>query len=271
MRIASLWIGPQIPRLTRLALKSWLRHGEGVDLYVADPGAPPSGIPDGVAIKSAGKVLPLSLMDDLAPLVLTHLSPRQERLSYSDIFRIMLQQRGLGFWMDTDVVLFRDFSPAPDTAYFAFDKPNTIGVSALYFPPDDPCVTDFLKIFDTPDLWPHWLGFKRARLKPLVYKLRGKPFRATDLGITVYGNEAITRILKKQNRYGEARPMEEFYYLPGSSFHFFEPEYAQELVGNPKIIGLHVHQKALSEEPPKKGSVFDLLLAEYGLSGASAP
>ncbi|MEX0303771.1 MAG: hypothetical protein AB3N24_15240 [Leisingera sp.] len=266
MRAISLWIGSELPLLTRLALMSWLRHADGADLYVADPDNPPIGVPEGVRLKAAGDILPLGTLDRLKPLVRTRHSPRQERLSYSDIFRIALQRQGLGFWFDTDVILFRRFRPDPERAWFAYDGKGTIGVSALYFPPSDPFVEEFLRVLDHPDLWPFWMGFKRRILKPAMYRALGKSFRATDLGMTVYGNEAMCRILGRQGRRGEAQPMQTMYYLPGASCDFYDPACTAALLENPDIIGLHVHQKRLSAQPPRSGSAFDLTLRDYSLA-----
>ena len=217
-------------------------------------------------LEAAGSVLPLETLDRLKPLIRTHYSPRQERLSYSDIFRIALQKRGLGFWFDTDVILFRPFQPDPRRAWFAHDGRKTIGVSALYFPPGDPFVDEFLKVLDHPDLWPCWMGFKRRVVKPAIYKALGKTFRATDLGMTVYGNEAMCRILGRQKRRDEAMPMQAMYHLPGASCDFYDPAQTATLLNNPDIIGLHVHQKGPSTQPPRSGSAFDVTLRDFGLA-----
>lgn len=266
MQTASLWIGEQLPLLTQLAIRSWQRHTCGVDLYVPDPASPPRGVPQGVRLKAADDILPLALLERLAPLIRTRLSPGQERLSYSDIFRIMLQRRGLGFWLDTDVILFRRFDPAPDRAWFAYDGKDTIGVSALYFPPDDPYVSEFLKVLDHPDLWPGWIGFRRRVVKPALYRAMGRRFRATDLGVTVYGNEAICRILGRQQRKHEAQPMHTMYYLPGASLDFYDPARTDALLNHPQITGLHVHKKGPAHQTPAPGSAFDLTLRDYGMA-----
>lgn len=268
VRVVSLWIGEELPLLTQLAVMSWQRHTCGVDLYVSDPACPPRGVPPGVSLKPAGEILPLDTLERLKPLIRTRYSPRQERLSYSDIFRIAIQKHGLGVWLDTDVILFQDFQPDPARAWFAFDGAATVGCSALYFPPDDPFVCDFLKVLDHPELWPDWLGFKRRVVKPALLRALGRKFRATDLGMTVYGNEAMVRILKRQNRFGEAKPMKSMYYLPGASCDFYDPARTRALLGQPDIIGLHVHQKGPSTQPPRRGSAFDVTLRAYGLAAA---
>lgn len=266
MRMATLWIGDRLGFISRLALSTWLEHTEGVDLYVEDLEKPPEGIPEGVVLHEASQVLPLDLIDRLKPLHYAGRSPYQERASYSDIFRISLMKRNLGFWMDTDVILFRDFNPSKERAWFAFDGKNTIGVSALYFPSDDPLVDEYLQVLDVPDLMPPWAGFKRAVLKQLMFKILGRSFSPTDLGITIYGNDAITRLIRLQDRLDEAEPQVSLYCLTGKRTEaFYEPSAAKWLLESPEITGLHVHRKARSSVPPITGSAFDILVDKYNL------
>lgn len=84
---------------------------------------------------------------------------------------------------------------------------------------------DYLKVLNEPNLMPHWLGFKRRVLKPLMFKLLGKQFSPVDLGITVYGNDAFTRLVKKHHMISAALPQQSFYYWVGKdTLRFYDPE-----------------------------------------------
>jgi hypothetical protein len=263
LNIATLWLGDKLPRISLVALNSWIEQGHNVDLY-SDREI--NNLPDGVTIKDANSVLPLSILDKLKPLIKTEYSPWQEIVSYSDLFRMRLMEKGLGIWLDTDIVLFRPFEPDPDKAWFALDGHRTIGVSALFFPSCDPIVTDFLKVLDCPNLIPNWLGFKRGVIKPMIFKLAMKPFSVTDLGITVFGNQALTKLVKQSGRLIEASPSEVFYLHTGKlTERFFDPKFHDEFQASSKVIGFHVHRKASSFKEPIEGSIYHTLVTRYGV------
>jgi hypothetical protein len=266
--ISTFWSGPELPPLTQLAIRSWKAQGHSVNLYVFEPNNAPAGVPEGVKLCCATDVLPYSVLERLIPLVKTKRSPWQQIVSYSDIFRMCLMREGLGFWMDTDVVLFRPFDPDLSQTWFATDGPKTVGVSAMYFPPNDPIVEDFLKVLDRDDLMPHWLGFRRGIVKPSIYNIQRQPFVPTDLGITVFGNDAITRLVRKHHRMTECKSSSTFYHLTASATEgFYEPKEAEALMTqNPKITGLHVHRKTRSSTAPNPDSAYGRMLVRLGMS-----
>jgi hypothetical protein len=96
-----LWIGPRLSTLERLSMASFVANGHEVHLYTYGD---VEGIPDGVAHRYAGDVLPpSSVFSDPAGFGAGSFT------GFSDFFRYkLLFDRG-GMWCDTDVVCLRPF------------------------------------------------------------------------------------------------------------------------------------------------------------------
>ena len=261
MKVVTFWHGGQLKNLNLLCLASWLEQGYKVDLYHLDPIDNP---PAGVALKNAEQVLPRSLMAKLQPLAKADRMPWQPIVSYSDLFRMKMLALGLGFWMDTDMLLFKPIPIDAQKPFYAWDEPHCIGASVFYLPQTSVILKDYLKVLNEPNLMPHWLGFKRRVLKPLMFKLLGKQFSPVDLGITVYGNDAFTRLVKKHHMTSAALPQQSFYYWLGKdTLRFYDPEEPVKLEELHNVYGIHVHRKVPADTKPEVGCLYDRMLTKH--------
>jgi hypothetical protein len=255
LKIASFWHSGPLRNLESVCVASWVRLGFEVDIYSF---APVSGLPKGVVERDANEVLGAEWMERINPILHPARRDRQRMMNYSDLFRVALMRKGLGLWLDTDVLLFRHFDVAPAQPFFAWEDWHRIGSPVFYVPQDAPMLADYERVYDSPDLMPHWLGFRRRVLKPLIWKMQGKAFSPADLGLTIYGNDAFTRLARKHRLAQFAREKRSFYtWNAAETMRFYDPAYGAELWDDPAVLGLHVHHKPSPNQRPETGSMFD--------------
>lgn len=95
--VQSLWVGPKLSPMEQLSIRSFLRHGHEFHLFTYGP---VDNVPEGVVLKDANAVIPLSLRDYKAFPKLA---------LFADFFRYkLLLDRG-GWWVDTDTICIRPF------------------------------------------------------------------------------------------------------------------------------------------------------------------
>src|SRR5262245_47817989 len=94
--IQMFWHGPPLSRLERLSMKSFLKNGHRLDLYVYDE---PQSVPAGVHLKDASEILSRDCL-------FAHKRTGSVGL-FTDWFRYrLLLDRG-GIWADADVICLR--------------------------------------------------------------------------------------------------------------------------------------------------------------------
>jgi len=254
MDICSFWYGSKLRTVDRLCLASMVMTGQRVKLFVYEP---VENVPDGVELHDAESVLSKSMLYQLDPDY-PGFKPWLSVVQFSDFFRIMLMKRGQGVWLDTDVYLVKPFHPEPEQVWLARENRARVGVSALYLPPDNPVIAAFEVYMQGKNPVPDWLGFKRRVVQPAVLKMKGVPVRPNRLGITIFGNDGISRLAKCFGFFDEARSKETFYYWTGHKVErIFDPAYGLQPLDHPDFIGFHIHKKALTDYPPRRGSFYD--------------
>jgi hypothetical protein len=96
--IQSLWIGPRLSAMERLAIASFLRHGHEFHLYTYGEVA---GVPAGTVIRDGREILPEERI--------FYYREHHSVSGFSNFFRYkLLYERG-GWWVDTDMVCLRPF------------------------------------------------------------------------------------------------------------------------------------------------------------------
>lgn len=254
MRIVSLWHSGPVRKLDLVCIASWVRLGFEVEIYSF---AGITGLPRGVTVRDAGEVLASHWMERINPTHHPERTDRQRIMNYSDLFRVALMQQGRGLWLDTDVFLFRRFEVDHARPYFAWEDGHRIGSPVFYVPQGSPMLVDYERVYDSPDLMPHWLGFRRRVLKPLLWRMQGRPWTPADLGLTIYGNDAFTRLARKHGLARFALPRRSFYVWNGAeTLRFFDPAHGGALWDDPTVIGVHVHRKPQPNSRPAPGSMF---------------
>jgi len=103
--IKSLWIGGSLSPMEQVSIRSFLRRGHEFHLYtygiVYD-------VPEGVVVKSAEEVLPLSLR---------HYKDFPQLALFADFFRYKLLLEKGGWWSDTDAVCVKPFDFEEDYVF----------------------------------------------------------------------------------------------------------------------------------------------------------
>ena len=262
-KICTLWIEGRLRLVDVVCLSSMVDKGMDVTLFAY--GDIPN-IPPGVNVLDAETVLPLEMIERLTPIHKKNRVSHQPVMNFSDLFRVKCQKLGLGLWLDSDVFLFRSFEYNIHEVYFAKEDSHRIGSPVFYVPARHPICMDYIEFIDnSADLFPDWLGFRRGKLKPFLYDLFGIEYSAPDLGVTIYGNDAFTRLAKRHDCYRLARPKSSFYYWNGkrTEYLFQDREFAF-LLDDPKHIGIHIHRKGRTTSPAVRNSFWEYALNLYG-------
>ena len=237
----------------------------GMDVTLFTYGDVPN-LPRGVNVLDGKTVLPLNLIKRLAPVYRKDRIPCQPVTGFADLFRVKCQEMGFGLWLDTDVFLFRQFEYSTKDVYFAKENHVRIGASVFFLPARHPMCLDYMAFLnESPDLMPDWLGFRRGKMKPFLYDLFGIEYSAADLGLTIYGNDAFTRLAKRHDCYHLARPRTSFYYWNGRKTEYlFEDREFRFFLDDPRHIGIHIHRKGRTAQPAVRNSFWEYALNLYG-------
>lgn len=254
MDICTFWYGEKLRFIDQLCLASMVQTGQHVKLYAHNH---IEGVPSGVELCDAEPILPLSVLYKLDPSF-PSFKPSRSIVQFSDLFRVMLMKYQKGIWLDTDIYLLKQIHPNPDEVWLAQDNAQRVGVSALYLPPNNSIITEFENYLSGNTLVPQWLGFKKRVWLPFLLKLKGEPIQPNRLGITVFGNDGISRLAKKYGFFKNTHPKETFYYWSGrNAENIFDPTFGLEPTLHKDFIGFHIHKKDKTKEPPIAGSFFD--------------
>jgi hypothetical protein len=114
--VQSLWIGNKLSPMEQISIASFLKHGHEYHLYTYNP---IEGLPDGVILKDANDIIPLSLYD---------YNEFSSLAAFSDFFRHKLLLEKGGWWVDTDIFCLRNFDFKEDYV-FSSEVINTGGTS----------------------------------------------------------------------------------------------------------------------------------------------
>ncbi len=117
--VQSLWIG-KLSRLERVCMASFVEQGHPYHLYVYDE---PQGVPAGVVLKDASKILD-------RPEIFRNQrgAGKGSFAAFSDLFRYKMLLENGGWWVDTDIFCLRRFEFVSPYVFGAEDKPVASGV-----------------------------------------------------------------------------------------------------------------------------------------------
>lgn len=249
--IVTFWHGP-MDALRQTCLRSQLAAGHKVTVYSFDP---IPGLPNDVANAEAEAILPHAFSERLRPPQPDGSWRDWTILQFSDFFRMKLMAKGLGLWLDADVLLLRPVEIDPAKPYFAWERPRQLGNSVLYLPPRHGIVTAFEELMEQEELTPNWLSL-RHRITFLMRRLRGGSNRLSDIRVAIYGPAALTALARRTGELQNALPKQSFYAVHAEPKLFFDPSSYLGLVTDPAIIGLHISPKGRGGEKPIPGSLY---------------
>ncbi|WBL79173.1 hypothetical protein I3J27_01740 [Bradyrhizobium xenonodulans] len=251
LEIVTFWHGP-MDALRQTCLRSQLAAGHKVTVYSFDtiPGLPP-----GVANAEAEAILPHAFSERLRPPQPDGSWRDWTTLQFSDFFRMKLMAKGLGLWLDADVLLLRPVEIDPAKPYFAWERPRQLGNSVIYLPAQHGIVAAFEELMEQEELTPNWLSL-RHRITFMMRRLRGGSDRLSDIRVAIFGPAALTALARRTGELQNALPKQSFYAVHAEPKLFFDPSSYLGLVTDPAIIGLHISPKGRGGEKPIPGSLY---------------
>lgn len=253
-QIVTLWIGGDLGTIERLSLRSFVAQEHPVALYSYDD---VRGVPVGVERRDAASVLPRAMAETL----------RYRNGSYalfSNMFRMELQRRGLGMWVDADVVAVREVD---------IDGPFVVGRESdrflngaiLKLAPGSPVLRDWL-IAAGAGRVPPWLPFHRAP-KAWVRQAVGAKIHPSELPFGTFGPKSITALAEQHGLTAKAQPEPVFYPLhPRQAERLYDPALKLADIVTTETRTIHLWNEklgALKRTTAPEGSILWELLRRY--------
>lgn len=260
-QLASMWFDGPLRLVDLICLRSMIATGMPVTLYTY--GDVPNA-PEGIDVRDGNETLDSALRNRLLPIAKKDQATWLPTVQFSDFFRVFLQRAGGGIWLDTDILMFKPFTYDLDDVYFVKEQTGGIGASVFYLPKSSPIICEYERLIERDDLTPDWLEFKRRVIRPLAYRLSGRKFSASDLGITIFGNEAFRRLSIRHRVFDRAKPQSTFYHWSDErNEDVFLPVEWKFFYSHPAHIGLHIHKKTPAVHSPEIGSLWRDALDRY--------
>jgi len=256
MDLNSLWIGKTLPVLQRLCLTSAVATGARVRLFTYEP---VEGIPEGVEVVDGKEVLGLDKM-------IRHRQSQSVAL-FSDRFRYELLGKGLGAWVDTDMLFLK--APRAFRDYVVgWEAPNLISAGFIWIKPGHPVIDELRRHAFDEYIVPGWYSFeKRCYLS--LRKFLGIPVHVSDADWGVLGPDLLTWVLKERRMTGEVMPMSWSCGLPWDERHtIWDGHYDWRQWINDGTICVHLWNHGLTKEErsrkPEPGSLLQTAADKCG-------
>ena len=257
--IVSFWSGP-VSTLERVSASSMHAQGNPVAIYSYTPELIEAArLP--VEVRDARGVLPLD--DEVQRIA------QAKPAVVADMFRLELMRRGLGVWLDLDIV---QVAPLPQPAGPVFAVEGTKGKinnAALYLPQDSLLLADMLRFVGTrPVMAPWWTGKRRVR--HALARMIGRPIPPENCQWGVFGPKALTWYVDQLQLRHQAWTSDTFY--PVAWDDRFDLIEAVEISRrfSAKTIGVHMWANGLRKLIAEKGIHRQSFLAEtaarYGVA-----
>jgi hypothetical protein len=254
--IATLWIEGHLGPIERLCLASFVAHGHQVTLFAYGD---ITGLPPGVIQVDARTILPEAEAR----------ANRYENGSYalfSNLFRYELLRRGLGLWVDTDVVCVQPIR-ASEEFVAGWESPDFINGAVLFAEVGSAFIADALTAFRSGRI-PAWAPWHKV-LHCYARQLLGQPIPATALPHGTFGPKGVTALAKRHGLTSLAQPREVFYPVPPRSARkVFDPDYRLADVVRPTTLAIHLWNEKLRDikhTAPPVGSLLRSLYERYGM------
>jgi hypothetical protein len=213
-----------------------------------------SGVPAGVEMRDAAELFPYETAATLR-------YPNGSFALFSNIFRMALQQRGLGMWVDADVVALRPVDiDGPFVAGRESDR--FLNGAILKLSPDSPVLRDWLATAESGRV-PPWLPLRRA-MKPRVRQALGARIHPSELPFGTFGPRSITALAARHGLTGAAQPQPVFYPLhPRMAERLYDPTLQLGSFVTSETRTIHLWNEKLrklkASAPPEGSPLYELL------------
>lgn len=251
IRLSTLWIGPALGRVERACLRSVLAQGHPLALYCYRE---PDGVPDGIELRDAAEILPETA-------VIRHRGGSPSL--FSNLFRYVLQQRGLGTWIDADLYLLAPIDGARANL-FGWQSGQLLNGAVLRLPADSPLLAPLIDLFAEREV-PFWLEPAEREAAAARLARTGR----TGLAEMPWGSAGPLALTALARRFGlEALAVPRPVFYPA---HFREADWIEdptirlEQVIGPETVAVHLWNEVIrsfKERPAMPGSFLARLHAE---------
>lgn len=129
VRFASFWHGPDLSPYEVASLNSFAAYGSDVSLYSY---APIRNLPTGVIARDASEILPPDALNDFP------IDDVPSMAHFSDYFRCAMFTKTDEIWIDTDMLLLRDFDLDAPGDLIGRGTPTSLCTAFLRLTPTDP-------------------------------------------------------------------------------------------------------------------------------------
>ena len=254
--IKTLWIGPSLSLLEQLSLKSFLRNGYKVELFIYDE---VKNIPEDIIIRDANTIL------------------NKEKIfkyrktggygAFANWFRYEMLFKEGGVWVDTDIICLKKFDIRQDL-FFGYEDEDTINNAVIGATPNLPLFEFLSRQAKNPNDFLSYDTFRQKRIK-----LKRKYFRGNKRGDLFHG-ETGPRGLTKAVQHFEldncALPTQSFYpvYYRNWSSIFHDPcSSIEETYPNSYCIHLwneYIRRSEYNKDGQfEQGTLIELLKSRY--------
>jgi hypothetical protein len=251
MQLFTYWSFAPTTYIERLCLQSMLDMGHQVTAYSYEPHLE---VPAGVRVANAADILPRSrVIDGPSPAL------------FANLFRYVGLQRGLGTWIDADMLMLRGI-PDMGEHIFGWEDEKLINNAIMRLPPNAPVLRDLVRhITARVPIDPRWGWHKKAW--QVVRGFIGRPIPLGKMEWGVAGPDALTHFGRRYDLAKLAQPIEVFYPVPYSrAADVFNPDIDIEACFTPRTRTIHLwnsHIKDHKSTSPPAGSFIDRMCQRH--------
>lgn len=231
-----------------------MRQGHPLALYCYQT---PAGVPRGVEVRNAAEIIP-------SERVFRHRSG--SFAPFSDWFRLELQRRELGTWLDTDIYLLRPLDSSRDYL-FGMESAEVANNAVLRLPGDSRLLTALLEPFER-SATPPWLplrAYVAGRARDLVRG--GADMSRLPWGTT--GPHGLTVLARQLGLLAQALPADVFYPVNWQRADWIiDPSVSLGSVITERTVCVHLWNECIKEfkdEAAPEGSFLHRLHSEGAL------
>jgi hypothetical protein len=231
--INCFWHGRTLGDLEQICLLSMLRQNCKVRLFCYDP---ITNVPSGIEIIDAREIMPRHEL-------LVHRATGSPSLG-SNKFRYLIMKKGLGTWLDTDVILIEQLPQAEDYI-FGWQGERLICGAVLHLPQNSPILGEICEFVSQEyPIPPFYDGATRSAL---VRKSQsGHPINVRDLPWGIYGPETLTYFVRKNNLTHLSKSREVFYPIHYTkAYVLLSSKYDVSELLTPSTVAVHLWSNAL--------------------------
>jgi hypothetical protein len=162
-RFASFWHGPELSPYEIACLNSFTMFGSEVALYSYEPIA---NLPPHVIAKDARAILPRDSLNDFP------INGVPSMAHFTDYFRFVMFTKTDEIWVDTDMLLLRDFDLNAKGDLIGKETPSSICTALLRLDPDQPQLAELIQRVEAMKGTPIKWGATGPRLLTAVYGVK---------------------------------------------------------------------------------------------------